>query len=235
MKTKVAIAFFASISLTLNFQGQQALHLVKGIMNNGEGGSLGIDEESPQDDCDCYVVNAIKIPSDTTGVIDVTISNYCSNHVYLDIHIISDSGDTLASTNDTASHYFPPDSIPYTIQISSYITSLPPFGTYRVSIIGGINCWSISFSQTGLLEQLFEPSFSAYPNPATRDILIKGLRGEYFAEIVYLIFDGEGSLVQRGPLNRAQIIDIRELTPGGYIIQLISGRTNIGSRLLIIQ
>ena len=82
----------------------------------------------------------------------------------------------------------------------------------------------------GHIPEKNELKIDIFPNPASRQLTISSNDGTVIDEVI--IYTQTGQIVFRGkPVNK--IIDISELQPGMYIIEVVSGQRRIREKLMI--
>jgi len=81
-------------------------------------------------------------------------------------------------------------------------------------------------SGIGLDEEKAKENISIYPNPAKDHISINGITQNTDYTIINII----GEKIKSGMITQAELIDVKDLLPGVYIIQIDTGDRIVGKR-----
>ena len=98
---------------------------------------------------------------------------------------------------------------------------------------GGLECGIPDSTIVGIDDALqVESKFIIFPNPANRHLTISSKDGTTIEEVV--IYNQTGQIVhQEKPVSN--IIDISDLQPGMYIIEVVSGQRKLRKKLMIVK
>ena len=128
----------------------------------------------------------------------------------------------------------------FDINSNAELFTLSNFGSLSGTIGIDPSNWVINgnagvFENTTLnsqqVTQLAQLHLSVYPNP-THDYL--GIRNQ-IKELAYLIYDANGKTVKSGTIVPQELIDVRDLQKGAYIVKLISNKEQHQFKLVTIN
>lgn len=128
----------------------------------------------------------------------------------------------------------------FDINSNAELFTLSNFGSLSGTIGIDPSNWVINgnagvFENTTLnsqqVTQLAQLHLSVYPNP-THDYL--GIRNQ-IKELAYLIYDANGKTVKSGTIVPQELIDVRDLQKGAYIVKLISTKEQHQFKLVTIN
>jgi hypothetical protein len=173
--------------------------------------------------CECYLIDHITIPADTTGVMRVRIKNSCSGQAYWHLWVVQNETDTIGRFDQCFCGFIQPDDQWVDFDVSTTLTTMPPFGTYKV-IVGyhPVNtnfCESVPFTSSTTYNPSDIIALKLYPNPGA-DLLTVELekRNDYTVEV----FNPTGQKVYSNLFINTSFlpVEIAGLAKGNYVLRV---------------
>lgn len=170
--------------------------------------------------CSCYSVQGLDIVGQDSMLLQ--LSNNCDFNVYLNLYVISTVSpfDTLGRQELWTAFILPFDSIIDNI-LATTLTTVPSFGTYRVSISNGtLNCDSLQFSPTlSVYHHDYTTDIRVFPNPSQGNFSID--LGFNFKSVTISILNVMGQTIQSKIVKESQMINLQFEEPAGVYFLII--------------
>lgn len=165
--------------------------------------------------CDCYTVNKIWIPENTSNIVNITFSNTCGEYAYLQFFLIQNR-DTLARFDKCYCGYIDKKGYTTTYELATNIKFLPPINSLRVTFDN--RCPSIKFSPE-LFVLSTEPQNNSevtmYPNPTDDSINLENIPINTNIQLYNL----QGVFLQEWVFKEKQKISLKSYPSGTYLIK----------------
>jgi len=163
----------------------------------------------------------VNLPADTTLCLNqtLTVNAGGSSNTYLWSNGATTSGITASTGGGT----------PSTITYSVTVTNQSGCSTRDSVVIAFINC-------TGLGENVTDPQFTIYPNPARKQISISTKPFSSSRSYQFILNDHLGRLVYQSSIDASNVVlELPDLSPGLYLASLRSDHSQLSSRLILIE
>ncbi|MGV9011112.1 MAG: hypothetical protein ACOH13_00820 [Flavobacteriales bacterium] len=181
--------------------------------------------------CECYTVENIEIPLDTTGIMKVTFSNTCDFNVYLSGWVINNVNDTIAAFDECICGSVLPFNTDVSWDFNTSLTALPDINTLHVAITNGtLDCPAVAFDIENAVAEVKAPGITVTLNSGI--LQATGHAGSTIRSLE--VFDIAGHTIRSTSGNGSDMsLDVSDLSLGLLLVRSTDDNYRTSTRRLV--